>query len=207
MMTAAAQEPPWVMKAAAGLTAAGVDREEAAWVARARTGEEAAVRWLLARYRGRAVRLAAHVLRRRPEEAEDVAQEAFVRAFRRLPRLRGDAGFGPWLFRIVVRLCLDRRRAAHWNREVSPDDLGAWEARVAPATEGLDTRLLVGMLLDRLTPPMRAALVLRELEGLDYAEVAEALDIPVGTVRSRLHAARAQFRELWTAALMEDADA
>src|SRR4051812_8071569 len=77
--------------------------EEAQWVARARAGEEAAFGWLLARYRHRAIRLAAHVLQR-PADAEDVAQEAFVRAFRGLPGLRGDAGFAGWLFRIVVRL-------------------------------------------------------------------------------------------------------
>src|SRR5579875_3369398 len=109
-MTAAAQEQPWTMIATAPLTAAPPDREEVLWVARARTGDEAALRWLLGRYRSRAVPLAAHILRRHPDEAEDVAQQAFVRAFRSLPRLRGDAGFAAWLYRIVVRLCLDRQR-------------------------------------------------------------------------------------------------
>src|SRR5207245_1019595 len=65
------------------------DREELLWVARARTGDESAYRWLLDRYRARAVRLAAHVLRR-PDDAEDVAQEAFIRAFRNLGGFRGD---------------------------------------------------------------------------------------------------------------------
>lgn len=204
MMTAAAgEQPQWVMRADAAQTAPRQDREEALWVARARTGDEAAVRWLLERYRGRAVRLAAHVLRRRPDEAEDVAQEAFVRAFRRLPRLRGEARFAAWLYRIVIRLCLDQQRSARWNREVSPGDAAAWMPSAPSASEGLDTRLLVEALLDRLTPPMRAALVLREMEGLEYGEIAQALGIPVGTVRSRLNAARAQFRELWTAALQE----
>jgi len=85
------------------------EREEAGWLSRARAGDEAAYRWLLDRYRARAVRLAAHVLRHEGE-AEDVAQEAFVKAFRRLPSFRGEGRFSPWLFGIVVRLCLDRRR-------------------------------------------------------------------------------------------------
>ena len=171
------------------------DREEAAWVARARVGEEAAYRWLLGRYRTRVVRLAAHILRH-DGEAEDVAQEAFLKAFRRLPSFRGEGRFSAWLFGITVRLCLDRRRSARWTREVP-----AHAALVAysPA-DNPDTRLLVADLLDRLSPPMRAALILREMEGLDYEEVAQTLGIPVGTVRSRLSAARAQFRALWTAA-------
>ena len=178
------------------------DREEAAWIDRARAGEEAAFRWLLARYRQRVVRLAAHILRD-PEEAEDAAQEAFIRAFRRLGSYRGEARFFTWLCRIVVRTCLDRQRLARWNRE---RHAGA-EAPGPPAdADQPDLRLLVEALLDRLTPRLRAALVLRELEGMEYAEIAGALRIPVGTVRSRLNAARAQFRALWSAAMREAED-
>ena len=178
------------------------EREEALWLARARAGDEAAYRWLLGRYRARVVRLAAHVLRREGE-AEDVAQEAFLRAFRRLPSFRGEGRFSAWLFGIAVRLCLDRRRSARWTREVPEDAAPPAPSLTAPA-DAADTRLLVETLLDRLSPPMRAALVLREMEGLDYDEIAATLGIPVCTVRSRLHAARAQFRALWTAALEED---
>ena len=166
---------------------------------RARAGDEAAYRWLLDRYRARVVRLAAHVLRR-DGEAEDVAQEAFLKAFRRLPSFRGEGRFSAWLFGIAVRLCLDRRRSARWAREVPEDAI----APPSISPDSPDTRLLVSALLDRLSPPMRAALVLREMEGLDYDEIAATLGIPVGTVRSRLHAARAQFRALWTAAMEED---
>jgi RNA polymerase sigma-70 factor (ECF subfamily) len=171
-------------------------REEALWITRAKAGEEAAFRWLLDRYRARVVRLATHVLRR-DSEAEDVAQEAFLQAFRRLPRFRGDGRFSAWLFQITVRLCLDRRRSARWTAEV-PDE---FSLGTTTCSEGdTDTRLLVSALLDQLTPPMRAALALRELEGLEYEEIALTLNIPVGTVRSRLNTARAQFRALWTAA-------
>ncbi len=176
------------------------DPEEARWLVRARTGDAAALGWLLERYRTRTVRLAAHVLRAEAD-AEDVAQEAFVRAFRRLHTLRGDgASFGPWLRRIVVRLCLDRlRRGRHEASALTDDD---WDA-LAPA-DLADTRLLIEALLDTLSPPLRAALVLREMEGLDYDEIAHVLAVPVGTVRSRLHAARAQFRALWLDAHQEE---
>ena len=178
-----------------------MDAEEAGWIGRARTGDEAAYRWLLQRYRARVVRLAAHVLRR-PEEAEDVAQEAFLRAFRSLGSYRGDGRFYTWLYHIVVRICLDRRRLARWSAETPLTE--AESPSLLSPSEAIDTQVLVGILLDRLSPPIRAALVLRELEGLEYEEIARVLEVPVGTVRSRLSAARAQFRELWRAALEEE---
>jgi RNA polymerase sigma-70 factor, ECF subfamily len=175
-----------------------VDSEESAWIEKARAGEERAYRWLLSRYRDRAVRLAAHVLRR-PDEAEDIAQEAFVKAFRNLNSFRGDGRFYTWLYHIVVRICLDRKRLARWNSEGFPLDESAF---IEHSSES-NSRMLVETLLDRLTPPMRAALVLRELEGLEYEDIARVLEIPVGTVRSRLNTARGQFRELWRAACVE----
>ncbi len=174
------------------------DREEALWIERAKAGDEAAYRWLLGRYRARVVRLAAHVLHGEGD-AEDLAQEAFVRAFQRLGSFRGQGRFSAWLFSLTVRLCLDRRRSVHFRREIP--------AETAPDAVSLDaspdTRLLIDALLDQLTPPLRAALVLREIEGFEYDEISQMLQIPVGTVRSRLHAARARFRELWTAAQAE----
>jgi RNA polymerase sigma-70 factor, ECF subfamily len=169
------------------------DREEAE-IARAREGDEEAVDWLLARYRHRVVRLAGHILRRQ-DEAEDVAQEAFVRAFRSLRNYRGEGRFYTWLYQIVVRICLDRRRLARWDNELPLE--GAQDAAGPDALGAIEGRLVVDALLDRLSPPMRAMLVLRELEELEYQEIAQVLDIPVGRVRWRLHAARAQFQELW----------
>lgn len=174
------------------------DREEALWIERARAGDDAAFRWLLGQYRARVVRLAAHVLRSQ-SDAEDAAQEAFVRAFQRLPGFRGQGRFSAWLFTLTVRLCLDHRRSACFTREVPAD--AAPQAASSDASP--DTRLLIDALLDQLSPPMRAALVLREIEGFEYDEISEMLQIPVGTVRSRLHTARTRFRELWTAAQTE----
>ncbi len=148
------------------------------------------------------VRLAAHVLRR-PNEAEDVAQEAFIRAFRSLHHYRGEGRFYTWLYHIVVRVCLDRKRLARWEAEISLDDSGSNADAIELPADGAEKRILVEMLLDRLSPPMRAMLVLRELEGLEYEEIAQVLEIPVGRVRWRLHEARAQFRELWQEVMQE----
>ena len=174
------------------------EREEALWIERARTGDEAAYRWLLGQYRSRVVRLAAHVLRS-PGDAEDVAQDTFIRAFQQIAKFRGQGRFSAWLFSITVRLCLDRRRSASFDREIPADAAPPAVSTDTPP----DTRLVIEALLDQLTPPMRAALVLREIEGFEYDEISAALAIPVGTVRSRLHTARAQFRALWTAAETE----
>jgi RNA polymerase sigma-70 factor (ECF subfamily) len=177
--------------------------EEVDWIARARQGDVAAFDWLATRYRARAVRLAAHVLRR-PSEAEDVAQEAFLRAFTQIRSFRGDAAFYTWLARIVIRLCLNRMRHPGWYRERAPrDEIDYGETPQQQTAEQIDTRLLIDALLDRLSPPLRIALVLREVEGLDYQEIADTLQIPVGTVRSRLNAARTQFRTLWQSVLEE----
>lgn len=177
--------------------------EEARWVTRAKCGDEAAYRWLLQRYRVRAVRLAGHVLRR-DSDAEDVAQVAFVQAFQRLSSLRDAGRFGPWFFRIVVRLCLDQKRRRQWQDAATDDPV--LEVSGIQRTPDMDQKMVVEALLDRLTPPMRAALVLRELEGLDYEEIAVILQIPIGTVRSRLNSARAHFRTLWLVMESEDAN-
>ena len=170
-------------------------REERAWLDRCAEGDERAIRWVLNRYRDRVVRLAAHVLHN-SREAEDVAQEAFVKAFRQIGQFRGDSGFYAWLYRIVINLCLDRMRRKSMTSEMPLEENIAHFVAVSPDVEN---RISVAQVLDSLTPPMRAALVLREVEGLEYAEIADVLNIPVGTVRSRLNTAREQFRRRWTA--------
>jgi RNA polymerase sigma-70 factor, ECF subfamily len=170
----------------------GVAADERALVARCRSGDEAAFRELLQRYRGRALFLAAHLLSDW-NEAEDVVQEAFLRVFRSIRSFRGDAGFYSWLYRIVVNLCRDRGRRAGARAMVPLDDTrdadewGDWGA----------TRLHIEALLSRLSDELRVTLLLREMVGLSYAEIAEELEVPVGTVRSRLSAAREQFRRFW----------
>ncbi len=189
-----------------GVTTGEIDlaarREERAMLDRCALGDERAIRWVLNKYRDRVVRLAAHVLHN-PREAEDIAQEAFVKAFRQIGQFRGESGFYAWLYRIVVNLCLDRMRRKSATSETPLDETTApWIGAVTP---DMEKRIVVEGVLDSLTPPMRAALVLREVEGLEYSEIADVLGIPVGTVRSRLNTAREQFRRRWTA-LQEEAD-
>lgn len=182
--------------------AVDVDHEEVRWVERARKGDHAAYGWLMDRYQLRVTRLAAHVLRRE-SDAEDIAQESFIQAFRGIKSLRSSERFRTWLFQIVVRLCLDKKRVKNWNAEQSVEAPDVGHARFE-STAAVN-KMLVEQLLGKMSPPMRAALILRELEGFDYDEIAAALNIPVGTVGSRLNVARAQFRSMWDAVEAEDA--
>jgi RNA polymerase sigma-70 factor (ECF subfamily) len=185
----------------AGSAESGDRLEERAWLDRCAEGDERAIRWVLHRYRDRVVRLAAHVLHN-PREAEDVAQEAFVKAFRQIGQFRGESGFYAWLYRIVINLCLDRMRRKCVTSEMPLEGTLTSLVAISPDVE---KRLAVEQVLDSLTSPMRAALVLREVEGLEYAEIADVLNIPVGTVRSRLNTAREQFRRRWVA-IQEEAN-
>ncbi|MDE2125782.1 MAG: sigma-70 family RNA polymerase sigma factor [Armatimonadetes bacterium] len=170
-----------------------VPKSESGEIERARNGDELAIAVLVDRYRARALRLAAAILRSN-DEAQDVVQVAFLRAFGTLGTYRGDGAFFTWLYPIIVRTALDRRRTAWWRRRAAP----LQERDAAASFENAsDARILVEQLLDALDAPMRAVLVLRELEGLEYEEIAIALRIPVGRVKWRLHRARALFRELY----------
>lgn len=164
---------------------------EAAWARRARTGDAEAMRRLMDLHRQPLRRMTANLLRD-THAAEDVVQEAFLKTFRELPKLRDDALFKGYLFRIAARLCLDRLRRAHVHGPV-PDS--ACPSR----EEGVMRQLAVERVLTTLAPEARAVIVLREIEGLSYEEIADVLTIPVGTVRSRLHAARERFRQAWLA--------
>jgi len=156
--------------------------------------EPEAFRELLLRYRRSAVTLAYQMLGNM-EDAEDVAQEAFVRVFQAIPRFRGQSAFSTWLYRIVTNLCLGTRRQRR-----PTVDLDAVREPSAPdstsrcVTEGLLTRQVMAAMPGEL----RAILLLREQEGLSYREISDALGLPLGTVRSRLSKARTAFRRLWS---------
>lgn len=171
--------------------------EELQWLGRCRQGDEVAMNAIVARHRRRLIRVAANVLRD-PHEAEDVTQEAFLKAFRELPKLRDDRAFAGYLYRICVRLCMDRLR----SRRAEPGLVDHGEHSTGPQIE---TRILVERLLSELTPDLRMTLVLREMEQLSYDEVADVMRVPVGTVRSRLHTARERFRAIYLAANQETA--
>jgi RNA polymerase sigma-70 factor (ECF subfamily) len=174
-------------------------------VAQARCGDHAAFRILVERYQGRAYRLALRVLRDE-DEAQDAVQDAFVKAYRSLARFQGRAGFYTWLYRIVMNQCLDRKRRdrsgrqVEWNEEVDLE--GARDPALdTPGPSGpyrelarSELRELVGSAIATLPDDARRTLELREIDGLSYQEIAEALGVPKGTVMSRLHYARRRVR-------------
>ncbi|HMS54299.1 MAG TPA: sigma-70 family RNA polymerase sigma factor [Fimbriimonadaceae bacterium] len=169
--------------------------EESTWVSRCRQGDETALGLLIARHRARLIRTAANLLRDR-HEAEDVAQEAFLKAFRELGRLRDDRAFSGYIYRICVRLCMDRLRL----KRAEPGEFDRIQDHDGPSIEN---RVVIARILDQLPYDLRTTLVLREMEQLSYEEVAEAMHVPIGTVRSRLHTARERFRKLWVEAVGE----
>ena len=175
------------------LSAAG----DAELVAACAEGAPEAFRELLARYRRSAVTLAYQMLGD-VEDAEDVAQEAFVRVFVAIPRFRGQAAFSTWLYRIVTNLCLGNRRRSRAAMELEAmREPRSAESVSRSVTEGL----LARQVLVDMPGELRAILLLREQEGLSYQEIAETVGVPLGTVRSRLSKARMVFRSLWNQCL------
>ena len=181
-----------------------MDSDDAVLIERCRAGDLAAFEPLVQKYRQRVYRLAYNVLRD-PEEAWDVAQDAFIRAFQALASFRGDSAFYTWLFRIVMNVARDRARQhaargrafgterveeADWDRALT--DHGTTPDTHAAEVE---ERERINRALATLSEPHRAIIMLSDLEGLSYREIAEVLNIPMGTVMSRLHNARRRLRE------------
>ncbi len=190
----------------------GEEPTDAAIVERVRGGDRDAFGLLVRRYQGRAYRLALRVLRDE-EQARDAVQEALLKAYRSLGSFEGRSGFYTWLYRLVMNQCIDQMRRGRADRNVEWEDersaplaLGA-EGRavssgseVGEAPEGRAARSqlaeLVARAMQQLPEDARRTLQLREIDGLEYAEIAQVLGIPKGTVMSRLHYARKQLREL-----------
>lgn len=180
---------------------------DAALVVRARAGDLDAFNQLVARHQRAAFGTAARYLRSR-ELAEDVTQEAFLRAWRRLGSFRVEAGecFRPWLLRIAANLALDYLRAQA-RRPTDPlddlrdDDDTAWEPETtaeSPLDFTLrdDLALHLEQLLGRLHPDHRLVVILSDVQGLPYGEVAAVTGVPIGTVKSRISRARAHLRAI-----------
>lgn len=140
------------------------------------------------------------------EDAQDVLQDAFVRGFEKLDQYHGDSSFYTWIYRIAVNLALSRFRkgrlrgairlwAAGGGRPVlDPPDLSP---QVDPSygVERAEREAVVAAALDELAPEQRVVVVLKDFDGRRYEEISEILNIPIGTVRSRLHRARGQLRD------------
>ena len=173
--------------------------EDAALVARARAGDERAFRALVERYRDRVYGLALRVVRS-PADAEEVAQDAFVRAWLALRGFRGEASFSTWLYRIAVRRAFDRALTLR-TRRGRETDLEAAEHAAAPAGGGEASPAMrrLERLIDELSPAQRAAVTLYYLEDQSVERVAATLELPENTVKTHLSRARAALRSAWIA--------
>jgi RNA polymerase sigma-70 factor (ECF subfamily) len=169
---------------------------EAILLARSRAGDKEAFGMLAQRYCSFAVGVA-YRMTGNSQLAEDLAQEAFIKAWRKLPQFRGDCSFRVWLGRIVTNTTLDYLRRQNPEQPLDETLLPAPSAEEAPLRhlEREEMRQLVRQAVLSLPAQCRVALILREYEGLSYREIAETLDIPMGTVMSRLHYARQLLRE------------
>jgi RNA polymerase sigma-70 factor (ECF subfamily) len=175
-------------------------QDDSHWILAAREGDAAAFGRLVRAYQDRLVGALVYVCGSY-DEAEDVAQEAFVQAYVKLATFAGDSAFYTWLYRIAMNAAISRRRrrksteSVEENREHSgrePED-GAEQAEERLLRE--ERAVLVQRALAKLSEEHRAILVLREVEDCDYDQIAAVLEVPVGTVRSRLHRARLQLKE------------
>lgn len=126
---------------------------------------------------------------------DDALQEVAIKAARALPELRDDAALAAWLRRTTYRTCLDLLRRDVRLDVRAPEDMPAGRAVGGDPADGVADRDLVARLLATLSPDQRAAVVLVDQEGLDYAATAELLGVPMGTVASRLATARAKLRQ------------
>jgi RNA polymerase sigma-70 factor (ECF subfamily) len=169
-------------------------------VLRVQQGDKSAFDFLVIKYQHKIIQLVNRYVKD-PSEAQDVAQESFIKAYRALGNFRGDSAFYTWLYRIAINtaknyLVSRSRRSASYQVDIQ--DAEAFEN--APQLQGMETpeRLLLNQeiidtikaAIDKLPEDMRTAIMLREFEGMSYEEIAQAMDCPVGTVRSRIFRAR-----------------
>ena len=165
-----------------------VARTDADLVSRAQSGRLDAFEELVRRHRVATYRIALRMLGDE-SDAEDATQDAFVQAWRKLGGFRADAAFSTWMYRIVTNRCLNMLRARR-RTEPLPDDREAPASRPDRIAEARWQVEDLKLAILRLTPEQRAPLVLRELQGCTYEEIAESLDISIPAVKSRLHRAR-----------------
>lgn len=186
----------------------GEENTDEQLVARAQQGDRMAFDLLVRKYQYKLIKLVSRYVS--PADAPDVAQEAFIKAYRAVDGFKGNSAFYTWLYRIAINtaknyLVARSRRPASQDIDVADaeaygisDQLTSQDTpeQLALSEEIRDT---VAASIAALPPDLRTAIVLREVEGLSYEEIAEAMECPVGTVRSRIFRARAAVDEKLTA--------
>jgi len=176
------------------------DTTDQALVERVQQGDKHAFDLLVSRYQHRIIKLVSRFVRDR-DDAMDVAQEAFIKAYRALANFRGESAFYTWLYRIAINTAKNYLTAA--GRRPAESELTNDEGEqlpldeLIPDTETPETSLQVEQMkqiifdtIERLPEDLRTAILLREMDGLSYEDIAAAMDCPVGTVRSRIFRAR-----------------
>jgi len=169
-------------------------------------GQQEAYKLLVERYQGRVFRVAYGLMRNR-EDAREVCQEAFIKAYRNLPKFRRDSSFYTWIYRITVNLGIDQKRKAYRSREtnldearLTPDQAHHTGPRAMPGPrQSLVRKQLAGRIgeaIASLPEDQRQVIILREVQGLSYKEIAETTGIAEGTVMSRLFYARKKLQSL-----------
>ncbi|GAB6142347.1 RNA polymerase sigma factor RpoE [Methylosoma difficile] len=169
-------------------------------VLRVQRGDKKAFDMLVLKYQHKIIQLVNRYVKD-PSEAQDVAQETFIKAYRALGNFRGDSAFYTWLYRIAINtaknhLVARTRRSSQYEVDIQE----AEQIENAPQLQGIETPegllmndeivAVIKSAIDNLPEEMRTAIMLREFEGMSYEEIAEAMSCPVGTVRSRIFRAR-----------------
>jgi RNA polymerase sigma-70 factor, ECF subfamily len=170
-------------------------------VERVQRGDKAAFDLLVSKYQRKIFRLLSRLIRDQAE-IEDIAQEAFIKAYRALPNFRGDSAFYTWLYRIAINTAknhlVSKGRRAPTTTEADIEEAETFDdgdhLRDLNTPESMLVTKQVGeavnRAIDELPEDLRTAIVLREIEGLSYEEIAESMSCPIGTVRSRIFRAR-----------------
>ena len=184
---------------------------DAVLVSQVQAGDIQAFAALVVRYQDRVFNLVLRMCARRAD-AEELAQEAFLKALERINQFRGDSMFYTWLFRIAANLAMSHRRRSRrvkfhslsrgaegedmkQDDTVTADLAQRREPGPSAAAMSAEVRKIVAAALDGLAVPVLLVLVLRDMQDMDYAQIAQVLDVPVGTVKSRLYRARNMLRQ------------
>jgi RNA polymerase sigma-70 factor (ECF subfamily) len=171
-----------------------VEQEDLQLIREARKGSREAFTLLVRNYKDFVYRTAYGIVQNHMD-AEDIVQESFVKAFRSFRQLKDDFAFPSWISTITTRISFDFLKKRKSN--IVPYESEAYSIQAKDTgTEQTALRLSITQALSRLSDEHRTIIVLREVQGFDYQEIADILGIPIGTVRSRLHAARMQMRKL-----------
>jgi RNA polymerase sigma-70 factor, ECF subfamily len=163
-------------------------------------GDASAFSELVHRYQGQIYNLCRYMLSD-PDLAQDAAQDTFLKAYHRLKDFRGDCAFYSWLYRIAVNTCLDAKRKSHQPPDhIDPAPPLEEIPSPAPLADRLyqskETSHAIQAALQKLPDSLRSAIVLKEIEGLSYEEIADTLGISIGTVKSRISRAREELKRL-----------